>query len=422
MRYQRVRLCLYTGIILLLLTSTGKVNFGVRMEWAEGLLRPIIHYGRGGPLTLIEAELGRKSEEEWGLLSGRWGVAPGDWSLRLMYNHEHISFTDPFRMVTKGVRREDSYGGVLVGNMGRGRLVGLYVRDFPYPRRLGHLAGTQWEWWGDRLHLGCAGIAQHLESDWYAWMYNAYVRALLGKLEVGGALGRVNRDGEDGAGVATLRYPTSWGHISWTYQHIGEGWRSWANWEDPYRRDRRGSTVGIRWHNDRWGRLLVEVKRLTDLAGVQRDEEMSLDFLGRKILDWRWRVRLEDRNGRRRLETEAYRGPWSSALVAVEQSDGWDRRLRLRGKILSWLSATVGFQELERRWRLQLDARVKGWTLRGIGKIRQREDKNRYYYLRAERELGRNKVFFELGRYDRGRLDAYWVPEKNLNLGWEISF
>ena len=417
MRYQRVRLCLYTGIILLLLTSTGKVNFGVRMEWAEGLLRPIIHYGRGGPLTLIEAELGRKSEEEWGLLSGRWGVAPGDWSLRLMYNHEHISFTDPFRMVTKGVRREDSYGGVLVGNMGRGRLVGLYVRDFPYPRRLGHLAGTQWEWWGDRLHLGCAGIAQHLESDWYAWMYNAYVRALLGKLEVGGALGRVNRDGEDGAGVATLRYPTSWGHISWTYQHIGEGWRSWANWEDPYRRDRRGSTVGIRWHNDRWGRLLVEVKRLTDLAGVQRDEEMSLDFLGRKILDWRWRVRLEDRNGRRRLETEAYRGPWSSALVAVEQSDGWDRRLRLRGRSFPGCRRQ-SVSRIGKALATPADARVKG------GPCGDRQDQaagrqNRYYYLRAERELTQQGVF-ELD-ITTGRLDAYWVPE-NLNLGWEISF
>ena len=63
MRYQQVRLYLYTGIILLLLTSTGKVNFGVRMEWA----RPapsIIHLRPWGPLTLIEAELGRKSEEE----------------------------------------------------------------------------------------------------------------------------------------------------------------------------------------------------------------------------------------------------------------------------------------------------------------------------------------------------------------------
>ena len=329
-----------------------------------------------------------------------------------MYNHEHISFTDPFRMVTNGVRREDSYGGVLVGNMGRGRLVGLYVRDFPYPRRLGHLAGTQWEWWGDRLHLGCAGIAQHLESDWYAWMYNAYVRALLGKLEVGGALGRVNRDGEDGAGVATLRYPTSWGHISWTYQHIGEGWRSWANWEDPYRRDRRGSTVGIRWHNDRWGRLLVEVKRLTDLAGVQRDEEMSLDFLGRKILDWRWRVRLEDRNGRRRLETEAYRGPWSSALVAVEQSDGWDRRLRLRGKILSGCRRQSGFKN----WKGAGDSSsmpVKGADL--AGSARSGGKTRTVLLLTCRAGVGRNKVF-ELGRYDRVGSMLIGFP-KNLNLG-----
>jgi hypothetical protein len=422
MWYQRVQLCLYTGIILLLLASPGRVNFGVRMEWEEGLLRPILHYGRVGSLTHVEAELGRKSQEEWGLLSGRLGVAPGNWSLRLMYNDEHISFTDPFRMVTKGVRREDSCGGVLVGDVGRQRFVGLYVRDFPYPRRTGHLAGTQWEWRGDGLHLGCAGIAQHLEADWYAWMYNVYARALLGKLELGGAIGKINRDGEDGAGLATFRYPTSWGHVSWTYQHIGEGWRSWANWEDPYRRDRRGSTVGIRWRHDRWGRVLLEVKRLTDLAGVQRDEGMVLDYLGWKIRDWRWRVRFEDRNGQHRLETEAYRGPWSCAFVAVEQAAGWDRRVRVRGKILPWLSAAVGFQELERRWRLQLDLQVKEWTVRGIGKVRQREDKNRYYYLRAAREFGRSQVFLELGRYDRGRLDAYWVPEKTVNLGWEISF
>lgn len=167
---------------------------------------------------------------------------------------------------------------------------------------------------------------------------------------------------------------------------------------------------------------MLEVKRLTDLAGVQRDEGMVLDYLGWKIRDWRWRVRFEDRNGQHRLETEAYRGPWSCAFVAVEQAAGWDRRVRVRGKILPWLSAAVGFQELERRWRLQLDLQVKEWTVRGIGKVRQREDKNRYYYLRAAREFGRSQVFLELGRYDRGRLDAYWVPEKTVNLGWEISF
>ncbi|MGI6035933.1 MAG: hypothetical protein ACOYCE_09045 [Limnochordia bacterium] len=422
MWYRRVRLCLWTSIILLLLWGVGQANFGARMQWEEGVLSPILYYGREGSLTLMEAELGRKSQGEWGLLSARLGVEPTDWSLRLIYNEEHISFTDPFRMVTKGVRGEDSYGGVLVGNVGRQKLVGLYLRQFPYPRRLGHLAGTQWEWRGDRLHLGYAGIGQHLERDWYAWMHNAYARALVGKLELGGAMGRVSRDGIDGAKLATLRYPTSWGHVWWTYQHVGEQWRSWANWEDPYRRDRRGSTVGIRWHNDRWGRLLIEAKRLTDLSGAQSDEWTSLDFLGRRILDWRWKVRLEDRNGRHRLETEAYRGPWSCAFVAVQQTDGWDRRVRLRGKILPWLSATIGFQELERRWRLQLDAQVKEWVLRGIGKIRQREDRNRYYYLRAEREFGHRKVFLELGRYDRGRLDAYWVPERTANLGWEISF
>ena len=108
--------------------------------------------------------------------------------------------------------------------------------------------------------------------------------------------------------------------------------------------------------------------------------------------------------------------------MAVEQAAGWDRRVHVRGKILPWLSAAVGFQELERRWRLQLDLQVKEWTVRGIGKVRQREDKNRYYYLRAAREFGRSQVFLELGRYDRGRLDAYWVPEKTVNLGWEISF
>ena len=90
------------------------------MEWEEGLLRPILHYGRVGSLTHVEAELGRKSQEEWGLLSGRLGVAPGNWSLRLMYNDEHISFTDPLPDGDrKAFAARDSCGGVLVGDVGR---------------------------------------------------------------------------------------------------------------------------------------------------------------------------------------------------------------------------------------------------------------------------------------------------------------
>jgi hypothetical protein len=101
-------------------------------------------------LTLMEAELGRKSQGEWGLLSARLGS--GAWQIGVCGSSTIMSTSAspiPSGWSPKASAGEDSYGGVLVGNMSVDKSWSAFMCvDFPYPRRLGHLAGTQWEWLG----------------------------------------------------------------------------------------------------------------------------------------------------------------------------------------------------------------------------------------------------------------------------------
>ncbi|MGI6037056.1 MAG: hypothetical protein ACOYD6_02385 [Limnochordia bacterium] len=370
-------------------------------------LIPQLSYRREGPIWTIDTLWGR-DEEHWGFIEGQGSLVLGHFNLDILFNKRHRSINDPFRLVSPGVRDPRKPAVVLTGHYGPQRLLLQYVQ-----REEAHFFGGQWEAATPRWRLGAAAIGERREV-WEAAMGDVYGRLRWGLWDLQGAVGMA-LDGET-ALLGHGRLSLGRLQLQGGYQALSPGWKSWANWEDPYRHDRHGWRYGLGWSSP-WGRIQAGWSQLVGWSDGLTYRQRYVDYAPPSLGLWRFRFRWEEMATGPRWEGQTICGPWTLTLIARDLAAGWDRRVRLQRNFL-WGRVVLGWQERESRWRVQLDRSWSRWSWRGVIKGRRREVPEYFYYLRAERK----PFYIQWGSYDEGRLDAYWDQDRTLRVGYLYSF